>query len=159
MKIDMNLTLADIISSVLSLGALIVALYIGVIQNKINRRMLSIQDSVDIYLRTANIVDKDDPTKLIAARVEVRNISATPLSLEKYVFNGIERIILPYRLPPAAQFPDAHYYINLPSINVMDYASFTLYFEDSTQRKWKVSGRAEFKNGGWELSWEKPQKI
>ena len=48
MKIDMTMTLADIISSVLSCGALIVALYIGVIQNRINRRMLSIQDDIDI---------------------------------------------------------------------------------------------------------------
>ena len=37
--------------------------------------------------------------------------------------------------------------------------SFTLHFEDTTQRKWKVPGRAEFKSGTWELSWEKPQKI
>ena len=51
------------------------------------------------------------------------------------------------------------YYINLPSVNHMDYASFTLHFEDTTQRKWRVPGRAEFKSGTWELSWEKPQKI
>lgn len=67
--------------------------------------------------------------------------------------------ISPYRLPPAVQFPDAYYYINLPSVNHMDYASFTLHFEDTTQRKWRVPGRAEFKSGTWELSWEKPQKI
>lgn len=76
-----------------------------------------------------------------------------------YVFNGVERVISPYRLPPAVQFPDAYYYINLPSVNHMDYASFTLHFEDTTQRKWRVPGRAEFKSGTWELSWEKPQKI
>lgn len=159
MNIDMTMTLADIISSVLSCGALIVALYIGVIQNRINRRMLSIQDGVDIYLRTKHFMDKDDPSKMIAAQIEIRNTSATPLSLERYVFNGVERVISPYRLPPAAQFPDAYYYINLPSVNQMDYASFTLHFEDTTQRKWKVPGRAEFKSGTWELSWEKPQKI
>ena len=105
------------------------------------------------------LMDKDDPSKMIAAQIEIRNISATPLSLERYVFNGVERVISPYRLPPAAQFPDAYYYINLPSVNQMDYASFTLHFEDTTQRKWKVPGRAEFKSGTWELSWEKPQKI
>ena len=99
MKIDMTMTLADIISSVLSCGALIVALYIGVIQNRINRRMLSIQDGVDIYLRTKYLMDKDDPSKMIAAQIEIRNISATPLSLERYVFNGVERVISPYRLP------------------------------------------------------------
>ena len=68
MKIDMTMTLADIISSVLSCGALIVALYIGVIQNRINRRMLSIQDGIDIYLRTKYLMDKDDPSKMIAAQ-------------------------------------------------------------------------------------------
>lgn len=122
-------------------------------------RMLSIQDGVDIYLRTKYLMDKDDPSKMIAAQIEIRNISATPLSLERYVFNGVERVISPYRLPPAVQFPDAYYYINLPSVNHMDYASFTLHFEDTTQRKWRVPGRAEFKSGTWELSWEKPQKI
>lgn len=157
--IDMTMTLADIISCTLSFGALIAALYIGVIQNRINRRMLSIQDGVDIYLRTKYLMDKDDPSKMIAAQIEIRNISATPLSLERYVFNGVERVISPYRLPPAVQFPDAYYYINLPSVNHMDYASFTLHFEDTTQRKWRVPGRAEFKSGTWELSWEKPQKI
>ena len=159
MKIDMTMTLADIISCTLSFGALIAALYIGVIQNRINRRMLSIQDGVDIYLRTKYLMDKDDPSKMIAAQIEIRNISATPPSLERYVFNGVERVISPYRLPPAVQFPDAYYYINLPSVNHMDYASFTLHFEDTTQRKWRVPGRAEFKSGTWELSWEKPQKI
>ena len=108
MKIDMAMTLADIISCTLSFGALIAALYIGVIQNRINRRMLSIQDGVDIYLRTKYLMDKDDPSKMIAARIEIRNISATPLSLERYVFNGVERVISPYRLPPALQFPDAY---------------------------------------------------
>ena len=159
MNINMTMTLADIISSVLSLGALIAALYIGIIQNRINKRMLSIQDGVDVFLHVEYIVDKDVSSKIIASRIQVRNISAMPLSLERYVFNGVERVISPYRLPPAAQFPDAYYYINLPSINQMDYASFTLYFEDATQRKWKVSGRAELKNGNWELSSEKPQKI
>lgn len=55
---------------------------------------------------------------------------------------------------------DLFYTLNkLPSVNHMDYASFTLHFEDTTQRKWRVPGRAEFKSGTWELSWEKPQKI
>lgn len=120
---------------------------------------ISKKDGVDIYLRTKYLMDKDDPSKMIAAQIEIRNISATPLSLERYVFNGVERVISPYRLPPAVQFPDAYYYINLPSVNHMDYASFTLHFEDTTQRKWRVPGRAEFKSGTWELSWEKPQKI
>ena len=93
MKIDMTMTLADIISSVLSCGALIVALYIGVIQNRINRRMLSIQDDIDIYLRTKYLMDKDDPSKMIATQIEIRNISATPLSLERYVFNVLELVI------------------------------------------------------------------
>lgn len=159
MNIDMTMTLADIVSSALSFAALVVALYIGIIQNRINRRMLSIQDGVDIYLRTNYFMDKDDSSKMIASQIEIRNISATPLSLERYVFNGIERVISPYRLPPAVQFPDAYYYINLPSVKQMDYASFILYFEDTVQRKWKVPGCAEFKNGTWELSWEKPQKI
>lgn len=157
MKIDMTITLADIISSILSLGALIVAFYIGIIQNRINRRMLDIQDNVDIYLLVEQFLNENNTIN--AARIQIRNISYVPLCLEKYVFNGVERIILPYRLPPAAQFPDAYYYINLPSTNVTDYASFTLYFEDATQRKWKAPGRAELKNGRWELSWEKPQKI
>ena len=58
MNIDMTMTLADIISCMLSLGALIVALYIGVIQNRINRRMLSIQDGIDLYLRTKYIIER-----------------------------------------------------------------------------------------------------
>ena len=159
MNIDMTMTLADIISSVLSCGTLIAALYVGIIQNRINKRLLLIQDGVDFYLRIAQRVDEKDPSKMLSAYIEIRNISATPLSLERYVFNGVERIISPYRLPPAAQFPDAYYYINLPPVDQMDYASFTLYFEDATQRKWEVPGRAEFKNGRWELSWEKPQII
>lgn len=159
MQINMTITMADIISNGLSLLALVVALYIGIIQNKINKRLLSIQDSVDIYLRTVNLVDKEDSSKVIVSRIEIRNISATPLSLERYIFNGVERIILPYRLPPAIQFPDAYYYINLPSSDLMDYSSFTLYFEDATRCKWIVSGRAELKNGSWELSWEVPQRY
>ena len=159
MNIDMTISIADIISSILSLLTLIAALYIGIIQNRINRKMLSIQDNIDIYLRIKNITDKNDQFKTVASQIEVRNISSTPLSLEGYTFNGVERTILPYRLPPAVQFPDAYYYINLPSVDVTDYASYILYFEDAFQRKWKISGSAEVRNGGWDLSWEKPKKI
>ena len=155
----MTVTITDIISNLLSFLALATALYIGVIQNKINKRLLLIQDNVDIYLRINNLIDNDDQSNIIASKIEVRNISATPLTLEKYIFNGVERIILPYRIPPASQFSDANYYINLPPANVTDYVSFILYFEDSMQSKLEVHGRVEFKNGNWEPTWEKPRKI
>ena len=52
MKIDMTMTLADIISCTLSFGALIAALYIGVIQNRINRRIHRKILNLLIYIRS-----------------------------------------------------------------------------------------------------------
>lgn len=78
------------------------------------------QDNVDVYLSVENVVS-NDKSELLASRIQIRNISTLPLTIEKYRFNGVKREISPYRLPSTTQFPDAFYYINLPAVGNSDY--------------------------------------
>ena len=111
------------------------------------------QDLIDIYL---NICIDESEGKTPRAQVQIRNISTIPVSLIHYRFNGVERSIAPYRLPPASQYSEAYYYIWLPENGIADYVSFSLYFMDSMKRVWRMDGFAEIKNGRWEVSSQQP---
>ncbi|MBQ8217469.1 MAG: hypothetical protein IJZ91_05840 [Oscillospiraceae bacterium] len=157
MNIDMNISLIDLIASGISLLSLIAATYVGITQNRINKKLYKMQDNVDVFLRTEYIFS-NERNNLLGAKIQIRNISALPLTLVKYTFNDAEWKISPYRLPPASQFPDAYYYINLPSTNYKDYAVYELHFLDALKRKWLIKGFAEFKNNEWHLSWDMPKR-
>ena len=157
MRFNLEIDIADFVSCTISFLALCAAIYIGLQQNRINRRMLTIQDNMDVFLQLVNTITESDAGEIRSYCFHIYNVSATPLCLSRYTFNGIERVISPYRLPPASQFPNAYYYINLPSPDVLDYSSFDLHFLDISKRKWLVSGRTEWKNGRWEISWDLPQ--
>lgn len=159
MNIEMTVSITGVISTLTSIAALAAAIYIGFVQNKINKQMCRIQDSIDVYLRIHAVFSESDPSELLSAKVAIYNISTLPLTLEKYNFNGVVRQISPYRIPSTMQFSDAYYYINLPHVSRMNYSSFTLFFEDAVGRKWTVEGKAEYQNEGWQLSWNKPVMV
>ena len=168
MSITYELNIGDLLMIVVTALAALGAVYIGFCQNKINKKLLALQDVVDVYLAIAceqrrilagEIKDgKGKKEKVIGVPiVKIHNISTLPISLIGYNFNGMDRKISPYRLPPAAQFPAAYYYIELPYNNVVDYVSLLLVFEDSFKNKWKVKAFAEYRNGRWEISSQKPE--
>jgi len=156
MIIDLTLNIGDILTASVALLAFFGAIYIGIQQNNINKRMLALQDAVDIYLEIGMRSAKIEENILEVPVIMIHNVSTLPIALNEYCFNGITRKISPYRLPPADQFPNAHYYIYLP-IKDFDYVSFSLTFEDSFKRTWIINGFTELKNGGWEVSFEIPK--
>lgn len=155
MTLSWELNIGDLLAVVVAIIAASGAIYIGIQQNKINKRLLALQDAIDVYLeigfRNAIVKEKE----MLVPVIMVHNISTLPVSLVGYTFNGIERNISAYRLPPAAQFPNAHYFIYLP-LEDIDYVSFLLEFEDFFKRKWSVKGFAEIRNGRWEISSQMP---
>lgn len=156
MNIDLTLNIGDIIIAAITFLAFLGAFFIGVKQNIINKKMLALQDAVDIYLRIGTQLANVDGETVEVPVIMIHNISMLPVTLSEYCFNGIIRKISPYRLPPAAQFPDAYYYINLP-IRDFDYVSFSLTLKDSFKRTWLVKGFSELKNGAWGVSAEIPE--
>ncbi|MBQ3180396.1 MAG: hypothetical protein IJB55_03470 [Firmicutes bacterium] len=156
MTIDLTLNIGDLLAVFVALLAFIGAVYIGIQQNNINKKMLSLQDAVDVYLAIGAYQATFEQETIYAPVIMIHNISTLPIALCGYTFNGIERKIPAYRLPPASQFPNAHYYVYLP-IKDIDYVSFVLELEDSFKRKWKVNGFAEIKNGKWEISSDTPE--
>lgn len=156
MTIDLTLNIGDLLTVLVALLAFVGAVYIGVQQNCINKKIISLQDAVDVYLEIGARPAKIGQETIAAPVIMIHNISTLPVALHGYTFNGIERKIPVYRLPPAVQFPNAHYFIYLP-IKDIDYASFVLELEDSFKRKWSVRGFAEFKNGKWEISSDTPE--
>lgn len=157
MTMDWTLNVGDLLTAAVALIAFAGAMYVGSQQNKINKAMLNLQDAVDVYLEIgfrAAIVNQEESAVPV---IMIHNISALPIALQGYIFNGIERKISPYRLPPAAQFPNAHYYIYLP-VEGIDYVSFSLEFEDTFRRRWEVKGFTELKNGKWEVSADVPKR-
>lgn len=149
--------IVTIFSALVSLGALIAACYIGYIQNKINKRMLAIQENVDVFLSISPQEAMVETEKCTVPIIKVQNIGTFPITLTRYICNGVNRKIAPFRLPPASQFPNAYYYIYLP-IDGCDYVSFKLYFKDTVGNQWVAIGYAEFKNDLWEIAHETFEK-
>ena len=153
MIFDLTLNIGDLLIFIITFFAFIGAVYIGIQQNNINKKMLALQDAVDLYLEIGIRPAKYDEEIIDVPVIMIHNISTMPIALNGYNFNGIERKIPSYRIPPATQFPDAHYFIYLP-LKDIDYVSFSLSFEDSFKRKWKMNGFTEIRNGKWEVSTE-----
>lgn len=156
MTLDKVLNIGDLFTVIVSLLAFGGAVYIGVQQNRINKKLLALQDAVDVYLEIGTLRAKFREAEIDAPVIKIHNVSALPIALHGYNFNGVDRKISPYRLPPASQFPNAYYYIYLP-VDDADYASFSLEFEDSFKRKWTVKGFVEVRNGNWEVSSNIPE--
>ena len=159
MTLVWTLNAGDLLTAFVALMAFAGAMYVGFQQNKINKEMLNLQDAVDVYLVTGfhpAIVNQEEGVVSVPV-IMIHNISVLPIALQGYIFNGMERKISPYRLPPAVQFPDAYYYIYLP-IEGIDYVSFSIEFEDSFHRRWEVKGFTELRNGKWELSADMPKR-
>ncbi len=145
--------IATIFAAMVSLGALIAAIRIGSTQNKINKRMLAIQENVDVFLSIAWQEAMVGTEMRNVPVIKIQNIGTSPLTLTRYLYSGADRKISPFRIPPASQFPNAYYYINLP-IAGCDYVSFELHFLDTSGNSWVAGGYSELRNGVWELSHE-----
>lgn len=157
MILDWTLNVGDLLTAVVALVAFAGAMYVGSQQNKINKKILNLQDAVDVYLEIGLRPEIINQKEGVVPVIRIHNISALPIALQGYIFNGMERKISLYRLPPAAQFPNAHYYIYLP-IEGIDYVSFSIEFEDTFHRRWEVKGFTELKNGKWEVSADMPKR-
>jgi len=145
-----------VFSALVSLGALIAAIIIGITQNRINKRLLEIQDYTDVYIDISERKALFNGEEKIYSIIRIHNISTMPLTLTGYNLNGMDRKVAPYRLPPSSQFNQAHYYIYL---DIFNYVSFQIFFSDAIGTKWKATGYCEFRDGKWDISHESFEKV
>jgi len=160
MKILFELNIGEIITAIVAFLALISATILGIYQHSINKKMLYIQEAVDLYVCFENVTVQNGTTTNLAPIIKVHNVSSLPICITKHNYNGIVKEVPPYRMPPASQFPNAAYWLPLP-MDTSDHVSFEIFFVDAFNREWSVSGYGD-KNTSilhWDITCNKPQRI
>lgn len=144
-----------VVSVVISLVALVVSLYVGLRQIKINQFQADLQNKVELYLQcgpaTERIVNGNKQTETILPVITIRNISNNVIYLKHYLFNGKEYPLNQEVLPPSTSF-EAFHYIYLPTDGT-NHVSLDLFFYDWAQKLYMTKGYADIINGKWTITY------
>lgn len=139
----------DIITIIISVLALISSVCVGIKQVKISKTQVDVQNKVELFLNVG--VNNGIPAVLI------RNIGNNVIYLEKYIFNGQERPLGKYVLPPVSTY-DWYRYIELPT-NGIDFVSLRIEFEDWDGQKWQTTGNVSYGEGEWKVAYNPSERT
>lgn len=139
--------------------AAILAWRIGRKQNEINQKALKIQDFTEVFIMPQQIIgkDKDGKEKLLGWNLIIKNSSAQPIYLNRYVLNGISTLVG----SSAIHTGDNSWY----KIQILDSPcqenklSLEVEFENYLGNKYLTRCYGKFENGEWGINSEKSKKI
>jgi hypothetical protein len=143
----------DLWQTVATLSALVAAYYIGKEQNKINKAIYRIQDTVELYCFWLIVVNKDENEHIISSLpyIHIQNIGTRLIYLDKYIFNGRVYAIDGQVLPSTySQAINNFYRIELPT-NGESHVSLEVFYRDLENRQWSSVVYADKKNNIWEV--------
>lgn len=136
------------------------ALFIGLMQNQINKQALDISNFAEIFC-----IPSEPPQNIIIGeqgainintignwKILIKNASSYPIYINDYTLNGVKHIIGSSALP---NNPDSWYGVVIPA-NVQEQGEFSLLvtFEDYLGNKYQSENFGRF-NNGWELRSQK----
>lgn len=146
----------DIITIIISILALASSVCVGIRQVKISkaqaevqRAQVNAQNKVELFLYVG--AHNDSPV------VYIKNIGNNVIYIEKYIFNGQERPLGKYVLPPVSTY-DWYRYIELPT-NGIDFVSLKIEFEDWDGQKWQTTGNVSYGEGEWKIFYNPCKRI
>ena len=149
-----NISIGEVLTIGIALFALVAATILGIRQNRINKRLLELQDSVELYILFGPLTKIDVSGKepnSITPTIIIQNLSTKMIYLNKYCYNGVIYPAYDTVIPPVSQLKDACYYINLPT-NETIHVSFQIFFTDWSYNKWETSGFADLVDGQWKIT-------
>jgi len=154
MGVFWDITIGEVATIAIALFALIAAAIIGRFQYRINEKLVSLQDSVELYVTSDFLYNINAEGKKIfslnSPAIIVKNLSTKRIYLNKYCYNGSEYPTHDEVIPSVAQLHDACYHIKLPTDGSI-HVSFEIYFSDWSNNKWTTSGYADLINGVWKV--------
>lgn len=126
---------------VLTLGILISAILIGIKQNEINKKALSLEGHAEIFAYSSN------PNIII-----LQNTGSKSLYLQKYIINGNETKREGSLLPPSSI---GYYYVPInPKLSPLD---FQVFYKDKDGNNYQTNVTGIYHETFWEIQ-TKPQK-
>ena len=139
-----------VISGALAIGG---AVWIGIVQKKINKAIHRTQDTVELYASFAirQIKDKKDNITSQTPLIYVQNVGTRLIYLDKYIFNGKTYNTDGQVLPSTySQALDNFYWIELPT-NGETHVFLEVYYHDLENRGWKSVIIADLENNIWKI--------
>jgi len=139
------------VTFVLGIITTVLVYKIGVTQNIINEKALSISDFAEVFLMPQTLVSKmsDGSEKATGWNILIKNVSAYPIYLNSYVLNGTKYDIGNSAIPNNS---DSWFSVPIPE-DVQKNKSFSLVvnFEDYQGNKYQTEGFGQFNVGGWSI--------
>jgi len=158
-----NMTIDQIVN-LLTLLATVLAVYfawrIGVRQNQINERALSISDFVEIFLMPQQVILQDQSNEsktFIKWNILIKNVSSYPIYLNNFTLNGIKQDIGSSAIPSNS---DSWYAVPiLEDVQKRGNFSLVVSFEDYLGQKYQTEGYGIFDGTSWQIKSKKRIKI
>lgn len=145
-----EISLGEILMFVATVSTFIVALFIGIKQNKINEKLLKVQDIIALFIDAGTKKIEINDAEVTVPAMVLYNLGTTVVYLEYYIFNGRKYPVGAVTLPTRVSFPEFSYKIDLPT-NGETHVSFEIFIIDSLDRRWYTEGFADFNNGSWQI--------
>ena len=156
MTIDQIVNLLTFLATVL---AAYFAWRIGVRQNQINERALSISDFVEIFLMPQQVIfreEGDESKTVIKWNILIKNVSSYPIYLNSFTLNGIKHDVGSSAIPNNS---DSWYAAPIPEDLQKKGFSIEVFFEDYLGQKYQTDGFGSFDGTWWQIKSKKRIKI
>lgn len=145
-----ELRLGEILLFIATVSTFVVALFIGIKQNKINEKLLKVQDIVALFIDSGSKMVANGDSNAIIPTMVLYNLGTSVVYLEYYIFNGRKYPVGAITLPTRSSFPEFSYKIDLPT-NGETHVSFEIIILDSLDRRWYTEGFADLNDGAWQI--------
>ncbi len=162
MQITNVITVGEIVSSMISLVALVVAAGVAIFQIRLNKRLLFtdqfVQVNVDVFSRQLTSASDEEPIW----ELQIYNIGKSVVYLTDYLFDGKKNSNINRILPPI--YGQAGYYITLPKTeqymgNDIPQHHIELILSDVEDKKHTCSIFIKYINGMWREEVERCKKC
>ena len=150
MEVLREISVGEIVQSLLMLMTLVSAVFLYITQIALNKRLLSIESFVEVTARLGEYRLETDGKKQLFSHVEIKSYSKTHLYLTEYEYGGDK-----YKIGHSLVYDTSPYYIELPSVenglpyNSTMHRSIKLKFVDSDENIYEKELEANFVNGKW----------
>lgn len=133
----------------------VLAYSIGLKQNEINQRSLKLNDYADVFLMPQTL--QDNNKNVVGWNILIKNASAYPVYLNKYIINGAVFNVGTSMIP--ANSGDWYQVPVTKDIQEKKYFSISIFFEDYSGRKYQTEGVGEFNGSAWGVKTQKRQEL
>ncbi len=158
MNITADISLGELFLVIATVITFVIALFIGIKQNRINSNLLKMKDIIELFIIFDVRKTKQGEDEWTIPVMKIHNLGSMVVYLQYYIFNGRKYPVGNVALPTAESFSGYSYNIELPT-NGENHVSYEIYILDPLDRMWRTEGFADIINDSWQVTHLRCEKL